>query len=249
MYIKQATSAHQSGRYREAKKLYGDAAAGYLEASTRLEDKDPLKEKLNLKAAQAIDAGERLKNALASYDDDGKLVARPPQPAPVVQSTASTHITPLAPPTNDLGVSPPTDDPAMSDPIPPSLSPEPSAASGGGGKGAKITSEELEVLRATSAINGRVFVPWVDADSKENLLVGSKYRNFLLWNELKLNFAPLPAACYSDSDGLLQLAPKQSAAGAKWARPSQISQVLEVLLQCSSLLKSPFLESTDIYAD
>ncbi|GAV02710.1 hypothetical protein RvY_13240-2 [Ramazzottius varieornatus] len=63
------------------------------------------------------------------------------------------------------------------------------------------TKEEIEVLRKTSKINGRDYVPFMAVDVKE-----------------KMAF-PTP---FNDKDGKLALAPKQLSAFKGWARPSEI---------------------------
>lgn len=66
----------------------------------------------------------------------------------------------------------------------------------------EYSKEELDVLRRTSNINGRDYVPFLAIDLKE-----------------KFAF-PMP---FSDKDGLLPLAPKQKKNFARWARPEEIS--------------------------
>ncbi|XP_071515726.1 calpain-7-like [Panulirus ornatus] len=66
----------------------------------------------------------------------------------------------------------------------------------------EYTKEELDVLKRTSNINGRDYVPFLAIDLKE-----------------KFAFT-LP---FSDKDGILPLAPKQKKNFAQWARPEDIS--------------------------
>ncbi|KAK8750520.1 hypothetical protein OTU49_014879 [Cherax quadricarinatus] len=80
----------------------------------------------------------------------------------------------------------------------------------------EYTKEELDVLKRTSNINGRNYVPFLAIDLKE-----------------KFAFS-LP---FSDKDGLLPLAPKQKKNFARWARPEDISsdpKMIEVV-DCFSI--------------
>ncbi|XP_054169050.1 calpain-7-like isoform X2 [Oppia nitens] len=64
------------------------------------------------------------------------------------------------------------------------------------------TREEIQVLRQTSIINGREYVPFLSVDLKERFSY------------------PMP---YSDKDGLLVLAPKQRHSWQRWARLDELS--------------------------
>ncbi|KJE90407.1 calpain-7 [Capsaspora owczarzaki ATCC 30864] len=66
-----------------------------------------------------------------------------------------------------------------------------------------LTAEEIEVLRSTSYINGKVFPPWTDADARENY-----YR----------------LTEFVDPDGPLVLSAKQSESFVSWKRASSMSQ-------------------------
>lgn len=67
----------------------------------------------------------------------------------------------------------------------------------------KLTSVEIEVLKRSSVINGRVFLPWLDGE------------------ELLEDFTCGEAAPFSDPDGLFHLSPQQAARLGGWKRPSQ----------------------------
>ncbi|PIO26929.1 hypothetical protein AB205_0008640, partial [Aquarana catesbeiana] len=66
----------------------------------------------------------------------------------------------------------------------------------------RYTSEEIEVLRKTSKINGIEYVPFMSVDLKERFAF------------------PMP---YSDRYGKLALSPKQKAIFSKWVRPDEIT--------------------------
>ncbi|CAB4021278.1 Hypothetical predicted protein, partial [Paramuricea clavata] len=78
----------------------------------------------------------------------------------------------------------------------PSL-PSPSVSTTGQSKGKKatLTSKELEVLKKTSFINGKKYLPWLDVDIYE-----------------KFGYLDV----FSDSDGDLPLSVKQKERFAKW---------------------------------
>ncbi|RHY88049.1 hypothetical protein DYB35_004631 [Aphanomyces astaci] len=64
---------------------------------------------------------------------------------------------------------------------------------------AKYTAEEVDVLRRSSVINGRLFQPWMDSDTHVDVAADS---------------------LFVDPDGFLAMSPKQLDKLAKWSRPS-----------------------------
>lgn len=77
--------------------------------------------------------------------------------------------------------------------------------------GSSYTREELQVLRATSTINGKEYVPFMNIDLKEKFAY------------------TIP---FTDKDGPLKLAPKQKQKFARWARPEELSsspKMIEVI--------------------
>ena len=80
----------------------------------------------------------------------------------------------------------------------------------------KFSSQELAVLKGTSNINGRVYLPWQDADLSELI----DYRQF--------------ADCFNDPDGLPALAQKQSALLHGWFRPGDICDEPKMVYVVSS---------------
>ena len=75
----------------------------------------------------------------------------------------------------------------------------PAAPRGGGGTGRPLTAEELDVLRRTSVIQGKTYVPWVDSDRTSGF--GGAPRSFV------------------DPDGPLALSPSQQRHFKGWTRP------------------------------
>lgn len=82
-----------------------------------------------------------------------------------------------------------------------------------GEKRPHLTAKELEVLKRTSYINGKLFPPWLDIDLKERLAYPD---------------------CYSDKDGQLALSQKQKARFAKWLRPTELCENPEMIYAISS---------------
>lgn len=82
-----------------------------------------------------------------------------------------------------------------------------------GEKRPHLTAKELEVLKKTSYINGKLFPPWLDIDLKERFA----YPDY-----------------YSDKDGQLALSQKQRARFAKWLRPSELCENPEMIYAISS---------------
>jgi calpain-7 len=67
--------------------------------------------------------------------------------------------------------------------------------------GAGLSEREIYVLKLSSKLNGRVYMPW---------LPGEEQRECFRYDHV-----------YSDPDGVLQLSPNQLAAGAEWRRPAE----------------------------
>ena len=80
----------------------------------------------------------------------------------------------------------------------------------------RFSSQELSVLKATSNINGRVYMPWHDADLSEL----ADYRQF--------------ADSFNDPDGLPALAPKQVSVLHGWFRPGDICDEPKMVYAMSS---------------
>ncbi|XP_062254761.1 calpain-7 [Platichthys flesus] len=80
-------------------------------------------------------------------------------------------------------------------------------------QGQRYTSEEIEVLRSTSNINGLAYVPFMSVDLKERFAF------------------PVP---FSDKSGKLALSPKQKAIFARWVRPDEICNNPMMIMSVSS---------------
>ena len=87
--------------------------------------------------------------------------------------------------------------PAAPDPPPPGRAPPPPEDGGGSG----LTSAEKEVLRRSSVVNRRLFLPWLSDQTRERFSLAAPFR---------------------DPSGLLPLSEAQAARLAAWRRPREI---------------------------
>eukprot|EP00051_Salpingoeca_urceolata_P016024 m.210933 g.210933 ORF g.210933 m.210933 type:complete len:820 (-) comp18569_c1_seq2:225-2684(-) len=131
----------------------------------------------------------------------------------------------------------PDDVPSMATPVAAAEPPRPvaSPASSKGGRKNDFTAQEMAVLKHTSRINGKVYLPWLPSDAREHLGGGGRY---------------------VDPDGPLQLSPKQRARFHKWVRPTELSQkpIMVYLLSSQSIRQTivsdcSFVSSLAIGAD
>lgn len=137
----------------------------------------------------------------------GGTGARPP---PELHPAAAPAATAPAPAPLSSSSSPATFD--LADlPLPPTTlppmmlvapAPRPAAASPARPSAPKLTPAEIDVLKRSSTINGRVFLPWLDGEE--------------LLEEFRLD------APFEDPDGLFRLSPQQQARFGGWRRPAQL---------------------------
>jgi hypothetical protein len=189
-----------------------EAAADYLPAIKLFEQQGKGGEeearRLKARVAKLLDRVELLKTggggARLSVPTP-QSTPRPTAAAPSAASPATFDLADLPLPPTTLPVMPPTSPAAA-----PSPSPSPASSSSGARlpvppAAPKLTPAEIDVLKRSSTINGRVFLPWLDGEeSLEEFGSGSD--------------APL----FSDPDGLFQLSPQQTARLGGWKRPSQL---------------------------
>ncbi|KAJ3089163.1 calpain 7 [Quaeritorhiza haematococci] len=81
------------------------------------------------------------------------------------------------------------------------------------GAGKALTQREIEVLRKTSSINGKTFLPWLEIDLKERFTYVDRF---------------------SDPDGPIMLSRIQKARFGGWKRPSQIMSAPRMIAVISS---------------
>ncbi|XP_055947914.1 calpain-7-like [Argiope bruennichi] len=182
----------EAGNDEEAVELYLQAAELCLKARKSTNDKN-LQAKLTGLAENALDRAETLKKKTA--------VVKPPSPP----SSPLPGISNLK--VNEI----PNQKQVLVNNRP--SSPTPLHQISGRGT---YTKEEIAVLRTTSIVNGREYVPFMSIDLKERFAY------------------PMP---FSDRDGKLALSPKQRAVFNKWVRLEDISSkpVLIEVIDCFSL--------------
>lgn len=167
------------------------AAHLYLTAIKLLEreakDGDGEARRLKARVAKVLDRVELKKTGRRSQPE-----ALPP--LRVSSSLAATYGLDDLPP-------PPTTLPSMA---PASTVAQPPASGSDESRPPKLTPAEIEVLKRSSVINDRLFLPWLDG---EELL-----EDFTCSGEV---------APFSDPDGLFRLSPQQAARLGGWKRPSQ----------------------------
>ncbi|KAL0984848.1 hypothetical protein UPYG_G00149120 [Umbra pygmaea] len=191
--VTQAFEEDEKGNGDEAIELYTQAVELCIQTSNDTTDQG-LQAKLKQLARQALDRAEGLKESQSSrptvqtpQDRQGPTGAKP---GPVRQ------FFPLGPDFSLQDRPQPVRVVQSSDP-----------------QGQRYTSEEIEVLRSTSKINGIPFVPFMSVDLKERFAF------------------PVP---FSDKLGMLALSPKQKAIFSRWVRPDEICNNPTMILSVSS---------------
>lgn len=218
--LSQALDEDEADNYQEALELYTLAVELCLQARAATDDKT-LHEKLTSIASQGLERAERMKVKLASSCGSGSTIIRPAPSAPMLE-----------------GARPPLEggsSKASSTSVTTRLSSESATTSSSlsypgpdgehvGDAGTKLlvsgnegyTREEIDVLRKTSLINGREYVPFLETDKRDRFA-------------FKLPFC--------DPNGKLSLSPKQRASFSHWARLEELSpdpKIIE-LVDCFSI--------------
>ncbi|XP_078656259.1 calpain-7-like [Branchiostoma floridae x Branchiostoma belcheri] len=191
--IEQAFEEDENDNKEEAAELYMEAVELCLKARKETTDGE-LQAKLGKLATDAIERAEQLKKKQATTQRG----ASPQRPA----------TNRAIPPLGIAGLN-------LSDETPANR------GSGGGssgkksptGGGGKYTAEEIKVLRHTSNINGRSYVPFMSVDLKERFAF------------------PVP---FSDKHGKLALSPKQKTRFARWVRPDEFCSSPQMIMAISS---------------
>ncbi|KAK3108545.1 hypothetical protein FSP39_010301 [Pinctada imbricata] len=197
--LRQAFDEDEAGNYPEAKELYTEAVDLFLQIRSNTQDKS-LQDKVKKLAEQALDRAEQIKKILLSKE---KIPDLP-------------DVSKLPPLGYGAFLDDEDDDKAKGQTAqPPKVT--------GQGQGHKLnnlinvgpsgyTKEEIEVLRKTSFVNGREYVPFMMVDMKE-----------------KFAF-PVP---YSDKCGKLALSPKQRSSFREWVRLEQICDNPQIIYAVS----------------
>ncbi len=219
--LKNARWAHEDHKFMEAKKLYLEASELFVQALSE-PGSDASSVHLRTQAGVALAAAEALKSALGrQFADESERATRAvPQstPDPVARPAAAPAAAPSAapaaarpPPAASAAPPAPAPGPAASaaldddSDLPPPVAgsapsrPRPNPA---GSESHAYTKEELEVLRYGSTVNGKLYLPWVDADANED------------WKQ-----------AFRDPDGPLALSAAQKRQFSKWARPRELAYV------------------------
>ncbi|GIY99462.1 calpain-7 [Caerostris extrusa] len=194
--LRQGLEEDEAGNEEEATELYLQAAELCLKARKLTKDKS-LQTKLSGLAENALDRAETLKNKNAVL----KAPSPPSSPIPEISNLSVNEPSSQKQVLVNKRASSPT----------PASTPTHHVS----GRGT-YTKEEIAVLRTTSLVNGREYVPFMSIDLKERFAY------------------PMP---FSDKDGKLALSPKQKAVFSKWVRLEDISPkpVLIELIDCFSL--------------
>lgn len=193
--LRQGLDEDEAGNEEEAVEMYLQAAELCLKARKLTQDKN-LCGKLKSLAENALDRAEVLKKK--HKNEETSVHTEPISPIPEI---SNLKISDSASEKQQLVHRQPA-------------SPTPSLSTPRGG--GTYTKEEIAVLRRTSVINGREYVPFMSIDLREKFAY------------------PLP---FSDKDGKLILSPKQKTSFAKWVRPEDISSkpVLIEVIDCFSI--------------
>ncbi|XP_034616791.1 calpain-7 isoform X3 [Trachemys scripta elegans] len=186
--VTQAFDEDDKGNAEEAIELYTEAVELSLKTANETSDAI-LQSKLKQLARQALDRAEALKESMSkSSQKDRQTAAKPNQPVRM--------FFPLGP---DFSLN---DKPQTIRTVQASES-----------QGQRYTTEEIEVLRKTSKINGIEYVPFMSVDLRERFAF------------------PMP---FSDKCGKLPLSPKQKAMFAKWVRPDDLTNNPTMIYTVSS---------------
>lgn len=194
--LKQGLDEDEASNHEEAVELYLQAAELCLKARKLTSDQS-LQAKLNSLAGNALDRAEVLKSKIKPAEEKTSFPSPPTSP---VAGISSLEI---------------RDSVNQRQQLVHKRASSPTPLVQASGKGT-YTKEEIAVLRTTSVINGREYVPFMSIDLREKFAY------------------PLP---FSDKDGKLSLSPKQKPLFSKWVRPEDISSrpVLIELIDCFSI--------------
>ncbi|XP_071957254.1 calpain-7-like [Antedon mediterranea] len=209
--IRQAFNEDDEGNHDDAATMYMEAAEICIEARKTTKDQQ-LKGKLEKLATQALDRAESLKKQ-KEIKPSAPLLNLPsvPSHSPEDDGEAKT----ASSTTGDKS-------PKRTRSIGASKNAKPQiggggsggTSSGGGGGGGKYTPEEIAVLRRTSFVNGREYVP------------------FMSHADLRERFG-YPIS-FEDKAGKLALSPKQKERFKRWVRIEDISSDPHMILTISS---------------
>ena len=205
--VEQAFEEDSKGNEDEAFELYTQAAELCLNLRQQTSDK-AVQTKVEKLASQAMDRAEHLRKASSLN------LPEPPTDLPNNSTTGAVPKSPLKEHRNrPLGTTFFDDEEtSFKGPANPATGLKRIPA-GGGSAGGDYTKEELNVLRTTSHINNREYVPFMVVDVRERFAY------------------PLP---FADKHGLLALSPKQKQKLVRWARPDEFCNSPQMIYAISS---------------
>ncbi|PAA76568.1 hypothetical protein BOX15_Mlig016351g2 [Macrostomum lignano] len=191
--LSEALEDDESGQGADAIGKYVQAVEALLQLSKSAEP--GLRQKCQDMAKQALERAEVLKKKSAA-------ASAPPQlpSAPTDLPGDDVLAEPPPPPTSLTPQPRPTPPPAQQRPQP--------------SRTEAYTKAEIAVLRATSRINGRNYLPFMASDAREQFAY------------------PQP---FTDSEGLLPLSAKQQRSLSRWARPDQLAPEPKMILLVSPM--------------
>ena len=167
---------HEKGLYNQAVEAYNEAAAAYLKAVRDCHEAGSAEGEAAARKGfdEACSASERLKSALGSMHAPAAVSTTQQQRrSPALAPAPASASTPARQSPSPSAASSASSGPGMADSLPGADRPQPPAQGNNGGAGASAdgnySKAELHVLRFTSSVNRRVFLPWVDADARERL--------------------------------------------------------------------------------
>ncbi|XP_076593932.1 calpain-7 [Chaetodon auriga] len=199
--VTQAFEEDEKGNDDEAVELYTQAVELCINTSNETSDQ-ALQTKLKQLARQALDRAEGLKES-QSKSTPGHTQDRtgPSGAKPSSVGSSGGPVRQFFPLGSDFTLH----DRPQPQPVRAVQSSEP--------HGQRYTSEEIEVLRSTSTINGIAYVPFMSVDLRERFAF------------------PVP---FSDKTGKLALSPKQKAIFSRWVRPDEICNSPTMIMSVSS---------------
>ncbi|XP_072028710.1 calpain-7-like [Amphiura filiformis] len=210
--LRQAFEEDEQGNKTDAIELYLNAAEMCIQGAKSSTNEQ--KQKLNKLAVQALDRAENLKKKDAKPELKLPDLPSPPKSLPNLSLEDDDETQDKTPP-SDNGKSPSGSSSTSASPLDGNVTFGAGGGSGGGGSGGgKYTAEEIAVLRRTSFINGREYVPFISqADLKERFAY------------------PVP---FTDKCGKLILAGKQKERLAEWVRPGDYTSEPKMIYAISA---------------
>ncbi|KAL6109824.1 capn7 [Pungitius sinensis] len=195
--VTQAFEEDEKGNDDEAVELYTQAVELCINTSNETSDQ-ALQTKLKQLARQALDRAEGLRESRSTPTQDRMGT---PEGKPAAGASSGVPVRQFFP----LGPEFSLHDRSLPQPVRAVQSSQPA--------GQRYTSDEIEVLRSTSTVNGIAFVPFMSVDLRERFAF------------------PVP---FSDKAGKLALSPKQKAIFSRWVRPDEISDNPTMIMSVSS---------------